>query len=331
MSNQCQMVKMDLIKPAWNMLRPVRESDVEYLEMQDSIRDNGVLNSILVRPHPTQDGYYEVIDGMWRYFSVKSLDIPEIPCILKVGIETDEQYLALQIQCNAVTYDTRPIEFAEQMERLVEILEQRGSKVSITELARYVSKSSTWVSNRLKLLKLCDKAKDQIKNGTLTLGKAVALARVHSHAHQERLLLLAKDLKTIDFEFEIGKFIARENAKAVENQRHRREEVTLVPRLQSTDSLLKELDSLNNVAQLIVQNDLTTALEGARVTLEWVLNLHDQGRVDQVKEMRHKLSYDERRDIIGRRRYEELSEMRKLKEARERETRKSFGEIEEHG
>jgi ParB/RepB/Spo0J family partition protein len=294
------------------MLRPVREDCVEYLELVDSIREHGILNSLLVRPHPTREGYYEVIDGMWRFIASKELTIGTLPCILKVEDLTEEEFLSLQIQCNAVSYETRPVEFAEQMSRMLELREEVGAPMTLTALAKTVGKSTAWVSTRLKLLALCDEAKKLVRDGKLGLGKAVALSRIRLHKYQKEFLKQATEMRTRDFELEVGRFIALKRDEKIGGRRQERDEIKLRPRLQSMDSMLIELDRLSNVSEIIVQKNLTTALEGARIALEWVLNLHDEGREAQVRELRHKLSSKDRQDIIGRQRYEELKQLREL-------------------
>lgn len=314
MSNSITELPLSQILPAHSMLRPVREDSLEFLELVDSIRDRGVLNSVLVREHPTRQGYYEVIDGMWRFSAAKHLTIPTLPCILVVEALSEEDFLALQVQCNAVTYETRPIEFAEQMSRMVQLRDEAGITTTLAELGRIVGKSTAWVSTRLKLLDLCDEAKDQVRSGKLGLGKAVALARIRLKMYQKEFLAKATDMKTRDFELEVGRFIAQKRDEKIGDRRRERDQITLRPRLQSMDSLLIELDRLDNVSQIIIQKNLTTALEGAKIALEWVLNLHEDGRDAQVREIRHKLSNAQRQEIIGRQRYEELKELRELSE-----------------
>jgi len=80
------------------------------------------------------------------------------------------------------------------------------------------------------------------------------------------------------------------------------------------DECLIELDRLDNISGLIVKNNLTSAREGAIIALEWVLHLDEEGRQRQVREMRHKLTSDDRTEIIGRRRYQELKELEALKD-----------------
>lgn len=319
-------IPLSEVLPSWSMMRPVQTTCVEYLELMDSIREHGIINSILVRPHPSRKGVYEVIDGMWRFSACKDLDIPEIPCIIKVGVETDDEFLALQIQANAVSFETRPIEFAEQMQRMMQLREFAGAPLTLTELAKTVSKSSPWVSNRLKLLALCDEAKAAVQDGSLGLGKAVALARIRRPKYQLEYLAKANTMKTRDFELEVGRFIAEKRHLKMGQRRQDRDEIALRPRLQTMDSMLIELDRLENLSQIIVQRGLTTALEGGKMALEWVLNLHEEGRNQQIKELRHKLNRSDRQEILGRQRYEELKQISELREQRKQRARQSFSE-----
>lgn len=314
MTNAYREIPISQIIPAHSMLRPVREEYLEYIEMVDSIRANGLMNSLLVRPHPLRGGVYEIIDGMWRFIACRELDISTIPCIIKLDNLTEEEFLQLQVQANAVSYETRPIEFAEQMQRMLQLRESAGAPMNIAELARAVSKSAAWVTQRLKLLHLCDLAQDMIRRGTLGLTKGVILARIHNHKYQIAFLEKAATLKVREFEMEVGQFISLKREEKSSGRRNERNKITLMPRLQSMDSMLIELDRLQNVGQIIVKKGLTTALEGARIALEWVLNLHEEGRQAQVKEIRHKLSSTERQAVIGKQRYEELKQLRELSE-----------------
>lgn len=315
MPSKVQELPVNQIVPPWNMLRPVRETEVEYFEMMDSIREHGILKSLLVRPHPTRKRIYEIIDGMWRFSCAKSLDFSHVPCIIKV-VEDEEEFLSLQIQANSVSYETRPIEFARQMQRMMRIRESVGAPMTMKELASIVGKSTTWVSQRLKLLTLCEDAQIRLKKGTLTLRKAIALSRLKKKQYQRQFLEVADKYNAPDFETKISKFIRKETSCSEMLRAEFRENHSIQPRLQSMDSLLMELDRMDNISQIIVKKGLTSAIEGARVTLEWVLNLHDSGRQEQVKEVRHRLSQKERMEILGRQRYEELEELRKLREER---------------
>ena len=320
MNNQAPVhireIQMDTISPPWSLLRPVRENSIEYLELTDSIRDNGLLNSVLVRTHPTIPNQYEIIDGYYRYSVCKDLNYHSLPCIINDNIITDEEYLAAQVQANAVKAKTRPIEFAKYMQRLIDIRQYAGSPLTLSELATIVRKSSSWVSQRLNLLNLCEEAQEALTNKQLSLGKATILARIRNHNYQKEFLAKSKEGTVRDFELLVGNFIAEKRSDKMSMRQAVRDEPTLHPRLQSMDALLLELDKMSNISEIIVRKGLTTAYEGAIIALQWVLNLDEDNRKKQLEEVRHKLNNKERLEIIGRQRYEELKEMRKLREER---------------
>lgn len=314
MSNPSKL-SVAILHPPWNMLRPVREQSLEFIEMVDSIREHGVLNSILVRPHPVIPNEFEIIDGMWRFLAAKHLTIPTLPCIIKEC--DDDQFLALQIQTNAITYETKPIEFAEQMQKVIRIRENVGAPITIKELAGIVNKSTAWVSQRLQLLRLCAESRRAMLSGKLNLGKAVTLSRIRSPKYQIELLPYAETMKNREFELFVGRFINERihNKKLAEAQETRE----LLPRLQSMDNILKELDRLDYISEVIVRKNLTTATEGAIIALEWVLHLHEEGRIVRLEEYKDRMSNKERIELIGRRRYEELNELRRLREERQKQ------------
>lgn len=316
-----ERIKTGLLVPPWIMLRPVMEDSIEFMELTDSIKDKGILNSILVRPHPQRPGYYEVIDGMWRFSVGKLLDLPEIPAIIRVGT-LDNEVLELQIHANAVRYETNPIDFADHVQRMIRLREEAGLRTTMAEIGALVGKRPSWVNNRLKLLYLTPPIKRDVREGKLCLGKAMAISRIdlcyqdefYGEAHKIRR---AKQRKATvrDFELAAGRFILSKEQKGIRTQADSFMN-QLTPRLQRMDDLLTELDTLENVSQLIVKDGAETAQQGAKLMLEWVLNLHDASRIETVRRVKTILSRNQRLEIIGRQRYAELDELRKMREER---------------
>lgn len=293
------------IVPPRMMLRPVREDSVEFLNLMDSLADNGFMNSICVREHPQRPNVFEVIDGLWRLSAAKKLDIPKIPCILKVGV-TDDKLLELQIQANAVRYETSPVEFAEHMHRLIRIHEDVGAPLTVADISRMVGQQPNWVSTRLKLINLSDYLKEKLTSKKLTLGKAVALSKIKGHDLQDAFANeheFGSKPKMIQREFElaVGRFI---NEKVVNSARR---PSVYKPRLQSMNTLLNELDSLENVSQLITETNAQTAIEGAKLMIEFVLSMDALTRENRVKKGKS-LSRLERLELIRRQRYKEFED-----------------------
>ena len=99
-------IPLDQIVEPWIVLRIVNRESVEYLELRDSIAHQGLLNSICVRPSTRRPGYYEVVDGMYRWTAAKELRLSALPCVVKHSL-TDQDVLAIQIQANALRPDRR--------------------------------------------------------------------------------------------------------------------------------------------------------------------------------------------------------------------------------
>lgn len=313
-------IPLDKLVPPYSMLRPVMESSIEFMEMVDSVREHGVCLSICVRPHPTREGMYEVIDGMWRFSCAKALDFDDIPCIIKDAVD-DAGVLALQIQLNAVSYETRPVEFARQMQRMMDLREQAGAKINAVELSRLVGKRAEWVRDRLKLNLLHEELQDEITTGNMGLRKGMILAGVKKHKYQLALWQEHKDLNTRDFQLAIGNWIQNVYDDMAQKRVDEANEPVLKARYKGIDLTLIELDSGIELAQIIVREGLTTAQEGAKAALEWVLHLDLTGREGQVTKQHKRLTQKDRTRIIGEQRYEELTELRRMREERNKEQR----------
>lgn len=312
-------IPLDKLVPPYSMLRPVMENSIEFMEMVDSVREHGVCLALCVRPHPTREGMYEIIDGMWRFSCAKALDFDDIPCIIKEL--NDEDVLALQIQLNAVSYATRPVEYARQMQRMMQLREQAGAPISPVELARLVGKRAQWVRDRLKLNLLHEELQDEITAGNMGLLKAVILAGVKKHKYQIELWQKHKDLNTREFQLAVGRWLQGVFDDMAQKRVSEANEPVLRARYKRLDLALIELDGGVELAQIIVREGLTTAREGAKAALEWVLHLDLGGRETQVKQKHKRLTQKDRTRIIGEQRYEELTELRRMREERNKEQR----------
>jgi ParB family chromosome partitioning protein len=155
-------------------------------ELADSIRTNGVLAPISVRPAPgMRDGpqRYEIIAGERRWRAAQIAGIANIPAIIREV--DDEQAAAIALIENLQREDLNPLEEAEGLKRLI-------SEFHIThqEAARAVSKSRAAVTNLLRLLDLCPEARQLLAAGQLQMGHARALlsltsARMQATAAQD--------------------------------------------------------------------------------------------------------------------------------------------------
>lgn len=142
------------------------ESELE--ELSESIRENGVLQPLLVRKRGSQ---YEIIAGERRYQASKMAGLDKLPVIIK-DVD-DQKVLELALIENLQRSDLNPIEEARGYKRLI-----KTSGMTQEALSRAVSKSRSTITNSLRLLDLPEPVQDLLFEGKLTAGHARAILAV---------------------------------------------------------------------------------------------------------------------------------------------------------
>jgi ParB family chromosome partitioning protein len=161
-----------------NPFQPRKQwSDEELVSLAESIRANGLLEPILVRP---AGDIYEIVAGERRARAVQSLGWSHIEATVR--IVSDEEALQLALVENLQRKDLNPIEEARGYQALVERFDWTHEQV-----AHRVGKSRVAVSNALRIMKLPESIQDMVSRETLSSGHARALLAVSSQGMQERL------------------------------------------------------------------------------------------------------------------------------------------------
>lgn len=152
--------------------QPRRDFDPEALrELADSIRAQGVIQPIVVRPlaEPGATGArYEIIAGERRWRASQQAGLAEIPVVVR---EVDERTaLAIALIENIQRADLNPLEEAGALERLITEFD-----LTHQDVAEAVGKSRATVSNLLRLLELNTDVKELVAQSRLEMGHARAL------------------------------------------------------------------------------------------------------------------------------------------------------------
>ncbi|WP_300377461.1 ParB/RepB/Spo0J family partition protein [Henriciella sp.] len=154
------------IKP--NPQQPRRYfAEADLKELAESIRTKGVLQAILVRPDPKDEGKYQIIAGERRWRAAKQAGLKEIPATIR---ELDElELLEIGIIENVQRTDLNPIEEAEAYGALMKRFgrTQEG-------LAESVGKSRAHIANTIRLLNLSETSRTHLREGRITAGHARA-------------------------------------------------------------------------------------------------------------------------------------------------------------
>jgi ParB family chromosome partitioning protein len=168
---------LDLIRP--NERQPRRRFDQEAAALlADSVRADGVLQPIVVRPRP--DGTYELIAGERRWRAAHAAGAATIPAVVR---ETgDRDALVLALVENVAREELSPLEEARAYAVL---LDEFG--LSLGDVAGRVGRSKPSVSNRLRLLDLPDDVLALVERGDLAEGHARALLSVPDHDERRRI------------------------------------------------------------------------------------------------------------------------------------------------
>ena len=212
-------------------------------ELADSIRAQGVVQPIVVRPVESQgDGVsqrYEIIAGERRWRAAQMAGLSEIPAVIRHI--PDEAAIAVALIENIQRENLNPLEEARALERLI-------SEFGLThqQAAEAVGRSRAGVSNLLRLLELAPEVCELLEQGQLEMGHARALLALEQRRKQT----------------EVASLVAKKGLSV-------RETEALVRRLQAPsggDAAAERLSSRDpNVERL--EQDLAEKL-GARVAIQ---------------------------------------------------------------
>jgi ParB/RepB/Spo0J family partition protein len=165
------------ITPQKEGLRSVNTDSEGFKDLCRSIKDNGVLNAINVRPDGS--GGYILIDGLHRFTATCTVGLETIPAqVLDVN---EVEALELQIEGNLQKIETKPIEYTRQLMRIMLQHPER----SIEDQAKRLHKSPGWLRDRLSLNKFEGRAAELIEAGTMKVSNAYGLAKLAEVAPEE--------------------------------------------------------------------------------------------------------------------------------------------------
>ncbi|HUH09619.1 MAG TPA: ParB/RepB/Spo0J family partition protein [Brevundimonas sp.] len=160
-------VPIESLKP--NPDQPRKQFSAENLEeLTASIRDKGVLQPILVRAQPGEDGMWQIIAGERRWRAAQAARLRNVPIIERPM--DDVEVMEVAIIENVQRADLNPVEEAMAYGSLI-------SRFGRTQdaLAGVVGKSRSHVANTLRLLQLPDSVLNHVMENRLSAGHARAL------------------------------------------------------------------------------------------------------------------------------------------------------------
>ena len=180
-SRDAQLVGVKSIGP--NPQQPRKTFSTEELtELAQSIKENGLLQPLLIRPAPRAPGKYELVAGERRLRAVQKLGWKQVPAVIREV--DDDTLLVLALVENLQREALNPMEEAEGYRAL---MDKHG--LSHAQIGRSVGKSRSTVANMVRLLQLPASVRAYVEAGSLTSGHARALLALDD---EKRMVALAR-------------------------------------------------------------------------------------------------------------------------------------------
>ena len=255
--NQKTVTITKLIPGKYQPRHTFEEEAIEGLA--ESIKEKGILQPILVRPHPNHQGEFEIIAGERRWQAAQRAQLHEVPVIIKEMDDQDAAEIAL-IE-NLQRQDLSPLEEAEGYNRLM-------AEFSHTQeaLSKALGKSRSHVANMMRLLGLPDDVKGFLEDGLISSGHARALLNCDAPSDVAKQII-KKGLNVRQTESLVKTAGVKARPKAKKEK--------------DTDTIALERDL---TTMLGVKVDINSTAKGGSMTLHYT-------SLEQLDDLLHRLSH----------------------------------------
>ena len=267
-------IKLDKIKAPKIQLRPVRKTSVEYHELLDSVKVDGILQPILVRPLEEGDAY-EVVEGNWRRSAAIDAGLDAIPCLVKEF--TDNEVALIQLKANAIRPTTTKSEFAARLHRIMV-----DNEYTVSQMVRMLNKSASWIRKILNLNTLPMDVKKMVDRGEITISNVSALAKLPPKI-MRKFIPQAVTMSYVDFSEmcrealkDWREFCQKDKIGWTEYKSN-----NVVGFLRQMKELNAEIRTRNAAGKVLRKMDANTAMDGWKACLAWVLHLDPDSLAEQ--------------------------------------------------
>tara|TARA_Y100000590_G_scaffold418019_1_gene518299 strand:- start:132 stop:977 length:846 start_codon:yes stop_codon:yes gene_type:complete len=175
-SQNIQTNKVSIKDIKRNTFQPRKQFNKENLEeLASSIKEQGVIQPIVVRPDKSSEGKYEIIAGERRWLASQNAGLHEVPVVI-LDVD-DAKSLEFAIVENVQRQDLNPIEESRGYQRLIDDFNYNQEKLS-----KFAGKSRSYIANSLRLLALPGDVISMVEQGKLSAGHARAVIGLNNSA-----------------------------------------------------------------------------------------------------------------------------------------------------
>ena len=229
-------------------------------ELTNSIKEQGVIQPIVVRPNKLSEGKYEIIAGERRWLASQNAGLHEVPVVV-LNVD-DVKSLEFAIVENVQRQDLNPIEEANGYQRLINDFNYNQDKLS-----KFIGKSRSHIANSLRLLSLPEEILLMIEEGNLSAGHARALIGLHNSIDiakkitTKKLSVRQTEILARQFRDKKFKLISKKDANILDLQKVLEEKTGLNVSIQNNKNNsgtisfnYKDLDQLQRIIDTIKKN-----------------------------------------------------------------------------
>ena len=212
---------------ARNKFQPRKHFSKESLEeLTNSIKEQGIIQPIVVRPNKSEEGKYEIIAGERRWLASQNAGLHEVPVVI---LDVDDvKSLEFAIVENVQRQDLNPIEEAKGYQKLIDDFNYNQEKLS-----KFIGKSRSYIANSLRLLALPVEVITMVENGNLSAGHARSLIGLNNSIElakkivQKRLSVRQSEVLVRQFRNKKFKLISKKDSNILDLQKSLEEKTGL--------------------------------------------------------------------------------------------------------
>ena len=248
----------DLVR---NKFQPRKFFSKENMEeLTNSIKEQGVIQPIVVRPDKANEGKYEIIAGERRWIASQNAGLHEVPVVI-LNVD-DVKSLEFAIVENVQRQDLNAIEEARGYQRLVDDFSYNQEKLS-----HFIGKSRSYIANSLRLLTLPEDVLLMVEKGNLSAGHARTLIGLNNSSEiakkiiQKKLSVRQAEILVKQFKDKKFKLISKKDSNILSLQKDLEEKtglnVSINNKKNNTGTITfeyKDLDQLDKLINLIKNN-----------------------------------------------------------------------------
>ena len=244
-----------------NKLQPRKYFDKSSLEeLTNSIKEQGVIQPIVVRPDKSSEGKYEIVAGERRWLASQNAGLHEVPVVI-LDID-DVKSLEFSIVENVQRQDLNPIEEAKGYQRLIDDFNYNQEKLS-----QFIGKSRSYIANSLRLLSLPEEVLVMVEQRNLSAGHARSLIGLNNSVEiakkiiQKKLSVRQSEVLARQFRNKKFKLISKKDPNILDLQKILEEKVGLnvsISNKKDNSGTIsfeyQDLDQLNRLIDTIKKN-----------------------------------------------------------------------------